>query len=215
MVCPTKLQLRTNFGAHPAALVSIHCRFTMNPASPCLSPPAAKYFLSYFHSSWPNSSPLPAEIPCLQSQSHFSQLASCSKTFHTFILDFSVQVSAIYFSENCTHFPPWKGCLSFPSPPRLLCSLCKDSVLSSPLIQVDAPKSWSFSNHLHLPQCHPLLSSVYLCFPFFPSFLLWCSSFSLHSTVMLQSFLIQISYAPLASMCLYVFSFVFLFFIYV
>lgn len=116
-------------------------------------------------SSWPNSFFLPAEIPCLQSQSHFSQPASCFKTFHTFILDFSGRVSAVYSRENL-YIP---SSLSFPSPPRLLCSLCKDSVSSSPLIQVEVPESCSFSNHLQLPQCHPVLFSVCICV--FPPFL--------------------------------------------
>lgn len=64
------------------------------------------------------------------------------------------------------------------------------------------------------------LSAILFCLQFiyvFPSFLPFSydAPAFLFTVVMLQSFLIQISYAPLASMCLYVFSFVFLFFIYV
>lgn len=77
----------------------------------------------------------------------------------------------IYSSESCTYFPPWKDHLSFPCPPRLLCSLFKDSVLSSPLNQLEVPESCFFSNHLPLPQCHPVLSSpcIYVFPPFPPS----------------------------------------------
>lgn len=217
MVCPTKLQFRTAFGAHLAALASIHCRVTMKSASPCLSPPATKYFLSYFHSrvfltkqffssSWNSVLTIPItffpacilfqNLPHLYSWLLWTSFSSLfqGKLVYTFLPESSVWASH-----------PLRGC--FAVFVKILCPLL-------PWFR------WKFPSHapLMISSC---LNAILSCFQFVSVF----SLLSFLSLTKLQLFPSQYNHASvfpstncictLSFMCLYVFSFLFLLFIYV
>lgn len=158
VVCPTKLQFRTAFGAHLAALASVHCRVTMKSASPRLSPPATKYFLSYFHSrvflteqffssSWNSMLTIPItffpacilfqNLPHLYSWLLWTSFSSLfqGKLVYTFLPENSVWAShplwgcfAVFVKILCPLLPWFRW--KFPShAPSLIISSCLNAIL--------------------------------------------------------------------------------------
>ena len=201
MVCPTKLQLRITFSVQLPALVHIHCGVSMKAASPHLSPPTAKEFLVYFHSTVFLTKQF---FSSSSAEPHVYNLSHIFPTLHP-LLKSSTPLLLTFLHVDSNLFQ-WKLCMPFshemtiwppcPIPDCLIVFVIVLQVSSSPLIQVQVPGSCSFSCNIQLPQYHPILSLICL-FPcvsvYFPSFttsfLLLCSSFSFHNTIILQSFL--------------------------
>lgn len=134
--------------------------------------------------SWLNSS----SFPCLQPQPCFSHLAPPFEAFYTLTLDFSEFWQQIFPVKPVHAFPPWIDHLTSQLHLRLLHSLRNSS--ASHLLPWFRCRFLSPS--LITSSC---LNTIVFCpqSVYFPSsalsFLLLCLSFSLHNTIILQSFL--------------------------